>query len=104
MTEDKRKKIELCFDSLEKIVSLRKTLDSSLGLVSLRLEWAIDILKESQLPDESEPFDTTLRDGFFRLPESVIDYINEQYAEALWGTMEQLLPHYKSLPNFKSQK
>ena len=89
MTEDKRKHIESCFDSVEKLVSLRRTLTESLDHVTLRLECAIDRLEMGQLEVE-------LIEGEVELDDTDVEYINEMYSLALWNTMQFLLPHYKT--------
>ena len=51
MTEDRKDKIELCFDSVEKIVSLRDALTRAVTNISYNLEWAIGRLEINQLPE-----------------------------------------------------
>ena len=89
MTEDKRKHIESCFDSVEKLVSLRRTLTESLDHVTLRLECAIDRLEMGQLEVE-------LIEGEVELDDTDVEYINSQYTDSLWFTMMMMLPHYKT--------
>ena len=49
MTDDKRKKLESCFDSLEKIVRFRDTLTSAVSNVSTNLEGAIGRLETKRI-------------------------------------------------------
>ena len=96
MTDDKRKKLESCFDSLEKIVSLRNTLTGAVSNVSTNLEWAIERLGENRLIDGSETDDWELKEGLMLLDDTDVKYIKGKYTESLWDTMQLLLPHYKT--------
>ena len=100
MTDDKRKKLESCFDSLEKIVSLRNTLTGAVNNVSTNLEWAIERLEMGRRFDEAETGDVDpnveLKEGLIQLEDLDIEYINSQYTDSLWETMRMLLPHYKT--------
>ena len=96
MTDDKRKKLESCFDSLEKIVSLRDTLTEAADNVSLNLGGAIERLGENRLIDGSETDDWELKEGLMRLDDTDVKYIKGKYTESLWETMQTLLPHYKT--------
>ena len=96
MTDDKRKKLESCFDSLEKIVSLRDTLTEATDSVSTNLEWAIERLGENRLIDGSETEDWELKEGLIQLDDTDVEYINSQYTDSLWFTMMMMLPHYKT--------
>ena len=96
MTDDKRKKLESCFDSLEKIVSLRDTLTEATDSVSTNLEWAIERLGENQLIDGSETDDWELKEGLMRLDDTDVKFINGRYTDSLWDTLQLLLPHYKT--------
>ena len=96
MTDDKRKKLESCFDSLEKIVSLRDTLTEATDSVSTNLEWAIERLGENRLIDGSETDDWELKEGLMRLDDTDVKFINGRYTDSLWDTMHLLLPHYKT--------
>ena len=95
MTDDK-KKLESCFDSLEKIVSLRDTLIEAADNVSLNLGWAIERLGENRLIDGSETDDWELKEGLMRLDDTDVKFINGRYTDSLWDTMHLLLPHYKT--------
>ena len=97
MTDDKRKKIELCFDSVEKIVRLKSSLNKALSNVSDNLENTMDILEDRQFWINGDPFaDYGLREGIIKLNNKDIDYIRKQYSNALWDTMDILLPHYRT--------
>jgi len=99
MTDDKRKKLESCFDSLEKIVSLRDTLTGAVDNVSTNLEGAIGRLEIKRIIAESEEtgdVDFELKEGLIRLDDTDVEYINSQYTNSLWETMQFLLPHYKT--------
>jgi hypothetical protein len=99
MTDDKRKKLESCFDSLEKIVSLRDTLTGAVDNVSTNLEGAIGRLEIKRIIAESEEtgdVDFELKEGLMRLDDTDVEYINSQYTDSLWETMQFLLPHYKT--------
>ena len=52
----KKKKLESCFDSLEKIVSLRDTLTGAVSNVSTNLEWAVERLEMGRRFDEAKIF------------------------------------------------
>ena len=95
MTDDK-KKLESCFDSLEKIVSLRNTLTVAVDSVSTNLEWAIERLGENRLIDGSETEDWELKEGLMRLDDTDVKFINGRYTDSLWDTMHLLLQHYKT--------
>ncbi len=56
MTDDKRKKIELCFDSVEKLVSLKAALSRAVANISINLETAIGRLEDRQFVLEGDPF------------------------------------------------
>ena len=75
MTDDKRKKLESCFDSLEKIVSLRDTLTEATDSVSTNLEWAIERLGENRLIDGSETDDSELKEGLIKLDDTPVESI-----------------------------
>ena len=99
MTDDKRKKLESCFDSLEKIVSLRDTLTGAVDNVSTNLEGAIGRLEIKRIIAESEEtgdVDFELKEGLIRLDDTDVEYINSQYTDSLWFTMMMMLPHYKT--------
>ena len=96
MIDDKRKKLESCFGSMEKIVGLRDTLTAAVDNVSLNLEWAIERLGEDQLIDGSENDDLELKEGLIQLDDTDVEYINSQYTDSLWFTMMMMLPHYKT--------
>ena len=99
MTDDKRKKLESCFDSLEKIVSLRDTLTGAVNNVSTNLEGAIGRLEIKRIIAESEEtgdVDFELKEGLIRLDDTDVEYINSQYTDSLWFTMMMMLPHYKT--------
>ena len=96
MTDDKRKKLESCFGSMEKIVGLRDTLTEAVDNVSLKLEWAIERLGEDQLIDGSENDDLELKEGLIQLDDTDVEYINRMYTDSLWNTMQTLLPHYQT--------
>ena len=81
MTDDKRKKLESCFDSLEKIVSLRDTLTGAVDNVSTNLEGAIGRLEIKRIIAESEEtgdVDFELKEGLLRLDDTDVEYINSQ--------------------------
>ena len=97
MTDDKRKMIELCFDSVEKIVSLKAALTRAVANISDNLETAIGRLEDRQFVLEGDPFaDSALNDGLMRLDSNDIEYIQRQYTDSLWETMQILLPHYRT--------
>ena len=99
MTDDKRKKLESCFDNLEKIVRFRDTLTSAVSNVSTNLEGAIGRLEIKRIIAESEEtgdVDFELKEGLLRLDDTDVEYINSQYTDSLWETMQFLLPHYKT--------
>ena len=96
MTDDKRKKLESCFGSMEKIVGLRDTLTAAVDNVSPNLEWAIERLGEQQLIDGSENDDLELKEGLIQLDDTDVEYINRMYTNSLWNTMQTLLPHYQT--------
>ena len=75
MTDDKRKKLESCFGSLEKIVSLRDTLTEAADNVSLNLGWAIERLGENRLIDGSETDDSKLKEGLIKLDDTPVESI-----------------------------
>ena len=90
MTEDKRKKIESCFDSVEKLVSLRRTLTESLSHVTNNLEYAILRLEMGQSGFK-------IIEGEFELENADIEAINELYSDSLWNTMQSIFPHYRTM-------
>ena len=94
MIDDKRKKIESCFDSLERITSLHGTLTMVRDNVSDYLREAIERLEENQQVDEAG--DLELKDGLIKLNDTDVKYINSKYTDSLWYTMMMLLPHYKT--------
>ncbi len=97
MTDDKRKKIELCFDSVEKIVSLKSALTRAVSNISVNLETAIERLEMNQFFLEGEPLaDFKLKEGLMKLDNKDIEYIQRQYTDSLWETMQILLPHYRT--------
>ena len=99
MTDDKRKKLESCFDSLEKIVSLRDTLTGAVNNISRNLEGAIGRLEIKRIIAESEEtgdVDFELKEGLIQLDDTDVEYINSQYTDSLWFTMMMMLPHYKT--------
>ena len=97
MTDDKRKKIELCFDSVEKIVSLKAALSRAVENITFNLEIAIERLKEGQFVLEGDPFaDCALKEGLMKLDNKDIEYVQRQYTDSLWETMQILLPHYRT--------
>ena len=99
MTDDKRKKLESCFDSLEKIVSLRDTLTGAVDNVSTNLEGAIGRLEIKRIIAESEEtgdVNFELKEGLIQLDDTDVEYINSQYTDSLWFTMMMMLPHYKT--------
>ena len=90
MTEDKRKKIEACFDSVEKLVSLRRTLTESLSYVTNNLDYAILKLEMNQSGFK-------MIEGELELENADIEAIIELYSESLWDTIQNILPHYRTL-------
>jgi hypothetical protein len=97
MTDDKRKKIELCFDSVEKLVTLKAALSRAVANINNNLETAIGRLEDRQFILEGDPFaDGDLNDGLMRLDSNDIEYIQKQYTDSLWETMQILLPHYRT--------
>ena len=97
MTDDNRKKIELCFDSVEKIVSLKAALSRAVENISFNLEIAIERLEEGQFVLEGNPSaDCALIEGWMKLDSNDIEYIQRQYTDSLWETMQILLPHYRT--------
>ena len=99
MTDDKRKKLESCFDSLEKIVRFRDTLTSAVSNVSTNLEGAIGRLETKRIIAEYEEtgdVSLELKEGLLQLDDTDVEYINSQYTDSLWFTMMMMLPHYKT--------
>ena len=96
MTDDRKDIIELCFDSVEKIVSLRDALTRAVTNNSYNLEWAIGRLEINQLPDGSETDNVKLKEGLMSLDNKDVEFINRLYTDSLWETMQILLPHYKT--------
>ena len=96
MTDDKRKKLESCFDSLERITRLHGTLTIARDNVSEYLQEAIERLEENQQVDEAEAGNMGLKDGLIKLNDTDVKYINRKYTDSLWFTMTMLLPHYKT--------
>ena len=97
MTDDKRKKIELCFDSVEKLVTLKAALSRAVANISINLETAIGRLEDRQFVLEGDPFaDGDLNDGLMRLDSNDIEYVQRLYTDSLWETMQILLPHYRT--------
>ena len=96
MTDDKRKKLESSFDSLERITRLHGTLTIARDNVSEYLQEAIERLEENQQVDEAEAGDVELKDGLIKLNDTDVKYINRKYTDSLWFTMMMLLPHYKT--------
>jgi len=97
MTDDKRKKIELCFESVEKIVSLKAALSRATANISTNLETAIERLESRQFFMENNPFaDQELKEGLVKLDNKDIEYVQRQYTDSLWETMQILLPHYRT--------
>ena len=96
MTEDRKDKIELCFDSVEKIVSLRDALTRAVTNISYHLEWAIGRLEINQQLDGSETDNVKLKEGLMSLDNKDVEFIKGLYTDSLWETMQILLPHYKT--------
>ena len=97
MTDDKRKMIELCFDSVEKIVSLKAALTRAVANISDNLETAIGRLEDRQFVLGGDPYaDCALNEGLMKLDSKDIEYIQRQYTDSLWETMQILLPHYRT--------
>ena len=97
MTDDKRKKIELCFDSVEKLVTLKATLSRAVANIKNNHETAIERLEDRQFVLEGDPFaDCALKEGLMKLDNKDIEYIQRQYTDSLWETMQILLPHYRT--------
>ncbi len=96
MTDDKRKKLESCFDNLEKIVSLHNTLSSAASSVSVFLESAIDRLGENPETNFPEVGGVEIKEGLIQLDDTDVKFINRMYTDSLWNTMQLLLPHYKT--------
>ena len=94
MTDDKRKKIESCFESMERITSLHDTLGLVRDQVSNYLQETIERLEVNQ--QVAEAGDWELKDGLIKLNDTDIKYINSKHADSLWYTMRMLLPHYKT--------
>ena len=94
MTDDKRKKIESCFESMERITSLHDTLGLVRDQVSNYLQETIERLEVNQ--QVAEAGDWELKDGLIKLNDTDIKYINSKHAVSLWYTMRMLLPHYKT--------
>ena len=94
MTDDKRKKIESCFESMERITSLHDTLGLVREQVSNYLQETIERLEVNQ--QVAEAGDWELKDGLIKLNDTDIKYINSKHADSLWYTMRMLIPHYKT--------
>ena len=95
MTDDK-KKLESCFDNLEKIVSLHNTLSSAASSISVFLGCAIDRLGENGETDLPEVGAVEIKEGLIQLDDTDVEFINRMYTDSLWNTMQLLLPHYKT--------
>ena len=96
MTDDKRKKIELCFDSVEKLVTLKAALSRAVANISINLETAIERLEDRQFILNGPFADSELNDGLMRLDSIDIEYVQRLYTDSLWETMQILLPHYRT--------
>ena len=96
MTDDRKDKIELCFDSVEKIVSLRDALTRAVTNISYNLEWAIGRLEINQLFDGSETDNVKLKEGLMSLDNKDVEFINGLYTDSLWETMQIFLLDYKT--------
>ena len=97
MTGDKRKKIELCFDSVGKIVSLKASLTRAVTNISINLESAIKRLETNQFVMDGDPFaEMKLSEGLVRMDDDDVEHIQKQYTDSLWETMDILLPQYRT--------
>ena len=93
MTEDKRRKMELCFDSVEKLVSLRRSLTQANDYVNYMIFDCVETLEMEQ--SELSASDN-LMENEIKLTDENVEYINDSYQKALWQTMQYVLPHYKT--------
>ena len=96
MIGDKRKKIELYFDSVGKIVNLKASLTRAVTNISINLESAIKRLETNQFVMDGDPLaEVKLSEGLVRMDDDV-EHIQKQYTDSLWETMDILLPHYRT--------
>ena len=90
--------MESCFDSVEKLVSLRRTLTESLDSVTYNLDCAVNRLEFVQLDMERTEGEVELIEliELIELDDTDTRFINGLYSYALWNTMQLLLPHFKT--------
>jgi len=60
------------------------------------LEPSIERLEDRQFILNGPFADSALNDGLMRLNSKDIEYIQRQYTDSLWETMQILLPHYRT--------
>ncbi|SVE16328.1 uncharacterized protein METZ01_LOCUS469182 [marine metagenome] len=92
MTEDKKKNLEMCFENVEKLVNLRRSLDKSLETVNHALRMSME---EMDLFDPPEG-DARLEEERLDTSEEIVLYIKSHFDHALWETVQNVLPHYKT--------
>ena len=92
MTEDKKKNLEMCFVNVEKLVNLRHSLDKSLETVNHALRMSME---EMDLFDPPEG-DASLEEERIDTREEIVLYVKSHFDQALWETVQNVLPHYKT--------
>ena len=92
MTEDKKKNLEMCFENVEKLVNLRRSLDKSLETVNHALRMSME---EMDLFDPPEG-DASLEEERIDTRDEIVLYIKSHFDQALWETVQNVLPHFKT--------
>ena len=92
MTEDKKKNLEMCFENVDKLVNLRRSLDKSLETVNHALRMSME---EMDLFDPPEG-DASLEEERIDTRDEIVLYIKSHFDQALWETVQNVLPHYKT--------
>jgi len=92
MTEDKKKNLEMCFENVEKLVNLRRSLDSSLHTVNLAIHNSMEQMDLFEPPEN----DTRYEEERLDTRNEIVEYIKDNFDHALWKTMQNVLPHYKT--------
>ena len=92
MTEDKKKNLEMCFENVEKLVNLRRSLDKSLETVNQAIRMSME---EMDLFNQPEA-DASLEEERMDTREEIALYVKSHFDQALWETVQNVLPHYKT--------
>ena len=92
MTEDKKKNLEMCFENVEKLVNLRHSLDDSLRTVNLAIHHSMEEMDLYDTPEDDSRFEEDRLDT----SNEIVEYIKNNFDRALWKTMQNVLPHYKT--------